>query len=39
MHTSFWLERMKERDHSENLSVDGVISELIFKNKECESVY
>jgi len=25
MHTLFWLENLKRRDHSEDLDVDGII--------------
>jgi len=27
MHTVFWLENLKERDHLEDLGIDGIILE------------
>jgi hypothetical protein len=29
MHTIFWLENLKGRDHSEDLGVDGKVTEYI----------
>jgi hypothetical protein len=33
MSTIFWSESLKGRDHSEDLGVDGIASELIWKCK------
>jgi len=33
MHTEFWLENLKERDHSEDFGVDGRISEWVSVKK------
>jgi hypothetical protein len=38
MHRTFWLETLKEKDHSEDLGADVMISKLFFKDTGFESV-
>jgi hypothetical protein len=38
MNTVFWLENMKERDHSEDMGIDGVYFRIDLKEIGWESV-